>query len=181
VNQKKITTEKIVESILSARPEMSRESLLKKLEEKRQRYKELITDQVLLRMIGSELGIPVQKQTEIPILLIKDLIPGLYNISVTGIIAKMYPPRTFKGRKSGKVGNLFIMDRHGKDLLRVVVWNEKVNLIESGQLKEGDKVRFSRGYTRESLQGKVELHIGEKAEIEIISNNMKNDVQVQNK
>jgi ssDNA-binding replication factor A large subunit len=39
--------------------------------------------------------------------------------------------------------------------------------MESGEIKVGQVVRFSHGYTREHRSGKVELHIGDKSEIEI--------------
>jgi replication factor A1 len=46
-------------------------------------------------------------------------------------------------------------------------WNDKANLIESGDVKVGQIIRFSHGYTREDYGRKVELHIGEKCEVEI--------------
>jgi DNA polymerase III alpha subunit len=39
--------------------------------------------------------------------------------------------------------------------------------MQSGEIKVGQIVRFSRGYTREDRGGRVELHIGGKSEIEI--------------
>jgi DNA polymerase III alpha subunit len=39
--------------------------------------------------------------------------------------------------------------------------------VEKGALKAGQIVRFLHGYTREDRKGKVELHIGNKSQIEI--------------
>jgi len=39
--------------------------------------------------------------------------------------------------------------------------------MQSGEIKVGQIIRFSHGYTREDRSGRVELHIGEKSEIEI--------------
>jgi hypothetical protein len=50
--------------------------------------------------------------------------------------------------------------------LRVVLWNDKTDLLESGVVKVGQIVRFSHGYTREDSSGKAELHLGEKSVIE---------------
>jgi replication factor A1 len=47
------------------------------------------------------------------------------------------------------------------------MWNDKTNFIESGEIKVGQVIRFSHGYTREDWSGRVELHIGEKSGIEI--------------
>jgi replication factor A1 len=38
--------------------------------------------------------------------------------------------------------------------------------MQSGEIKVGQIIRFSHGYTREDRSGRVELHIGEKSEIE---------------
>jgi replication factor A1 len=60
---------------------------------------------------------------------------------------------------------LLIADKEG--IFRVVLWNDKTNMIESGEVKTGQIIRFSHGYTREDRGGRVELHIGEKCDIEI--------------
>ncbi len=52
-------------------------------------------------------------------------------------------------------------------VLRVMLWNDKAGLVESGELKTGLLVRFSHGYTREDRAGKVELHLGEKSKVEV--------------
>jgi replication factor A1 len=69
------------------------------------------------------------------------------------------------GDKSGKVASLLVADQ--SDILRVVLWDDKTNFIESGEIKVGQIIRFSYGYPREDRSGRVELHIGEKSEIEI--------------
>jgi ssDNA-binding replication factor A large subunit len=60
---------------------------------------------------------------------------------------------------------LLVADRSG--ILRVVFWNDKTNLIQSGKIKVGQIIRLAHGYTREDRSGKVELHIGEKSGVEI--------------
>jgi replication factor A1 len=59
---------------------------------------------------------------------------------------------------------LLVADKSG--MLRVVFWNDTTSLIQSGEIKVGQVIRFSHGYTREDRSGKVELHVGEKSEIE---------------
>jgi replication factor A1 len=102
------------------------------------------------------------------------LVPGLGDVSVVGRVVAVFPPKIFEANKVGKVASLLIADKSG--ILRVVLWNDKVNIIESGNVKVGQIVRFAHGYTREEYSGKVELHIGEKGEIEISPH----DVEVKN-
>jgi DNA polymerase III alpha subunit len=60
---------------------------------------------------------------------------------------------------------LLIADKSG--ILRVVLWNSKASLVESGKIKNGQIIRFLHCYTKEDRSGKVELHVGEKGDFEI--------------
>ena len=52
-------------------------------------------------------------------------------------------------------------------ILRVVLWNDKADLVERGELNVGQAVRLLHGYTRQDRSGKVELHLGGKSQIEV--------------
>ena len=52
-------------------------------------------------------------------------------------------------------------------LLRVMLWNERADIVEKGELKAGQAVRLLHGYTREDRYGKTELHLGTKSLIEL--------------
>ena len=158
-------TEKIIEQILSRHPEISREEILERLEKEKRKTGGLIVDEILMRMIAAELGVEISRETSMPTLSIGDLIPSLSDVTVAGRVVAVFPPKTFKADKSGKVASLLIADKN--DVLRVVLWNDKTNLIESGKVKVGQITRFFHGYTRENRSGRVELHIGDRGEIEI--------------
>ena len=158
-------TEKIIEQILSRRPEISREEILERLEKEKRKTGGLIVDEILMRMIAAELGVEISRETSMPTLLIGDLIPSLSDVTVIGRVVAVFPLKTFKADKSGKVASLLIADKN--DVLRVVLWNDKTNLIESGKVKVGQIIRFFHGYTRENRSGRVELHIGDRGKIEI--------------
>jgi len=159
-----MTTEKIIEQILSKHPEISREEILEKLEKEKKKTAGLIADETLMRMIAAELGVETSRETSMPTLSIVDLVPGLNDVTVVGRVVAVFPPKTFKADKSGKVASLLIADKN--DIFRVVLWNDKTNLIESGKVKVGQIIRFSHGYTKENRSGRVELHIGDRGEIE---------------
>ncbi|MDH5459731.1 MAG: OB-fold nucleic acid binding domain-containing protein [Candidatus Bathyarchaeota archaeon] len=163
-------TEKIIEQILSRHPEISREEILERLEREKRKTDGLISDEILLRMIAAELGVEFSREIPMPTLSIRDLIPGLSDVTVVGRVVAVFPSKTFKADKSGKVASLLIADKN--DILRVVLWNDKVSLIESGKLKVGQITRFSHGYTREDYGGRVELHIGDRGEIEVNPKNV---------
>lgn len=155
----------IVRQILSNHPEMSKGDLLERLCKERDRTAGLIDDEVLLRMIAAELGIDTTKETVTPALSTENLTQGLNDVTVVGRVVAVFRPRTFKGLRPGKVGSLLIVDQ--SDLLRVVLWNEKAEFIEDEKIKVGEVIRFSHGYTKKGYSGKVELHLGDRSDIEI--------------
>jgi len=161
-----MTAERIIGEILSRRPEISREDILQRLEKEKGKTGGLISDETLLRMVAAEFGVEIpQEEAPAPTLSIGDLVPSLGDVTVVGRVIAVFPSKTFEGVKSGKFASLFIADE--SDILRVVLWNDKASIIESGEVKVGQIIRFSHGYTREDRGGRVELHIGDKGEIEI--------------
>jgi len=160
-----MSTEKIIDQILSRRPEISREDIIERLEREKRKTGSFISDETLLRVIAAEFSVEIPHDEALtPTLSIRDLIPSLNDVTLVGRVVAVFPPKDFKGRKSGKVASLLVADQSG--ILRVVLWDDKTNFIESGEIKVGQVTRFSHGYAREDRSGRVELHIGEKSEIE---------------
>ena len=160
-----MTAERIIEQILLRHPEISKKQILERLEREKRKTGGLIAYDVLLRMIAAELGVETLKETYTLTLSIRDLVLGLNDVTVVGRVIAVFPSKTFEGNRSGKIASLLIADKNS--ILRVVLWNDKTSLIESGRVKVGQIIRFSHGYTRENYSGRVELHLGDRGEIEI--------------
>lgn len=157
--------ERLVEQILLVNPELSRETLLEKLEEEKAKTGGLISGETLLRIIAAEFGVGlVQDAAEMPSLSIDNLVPSLNDVTVTGRVLAVFPPREFNGRRSGKFASLLVADNSG--VMRVVAWNDQTSFIESGKVTTGQVVRFSHGYTKEGRGGTVEFHAGGKCKME---------------
>jgi len=168
-----MTAEEIIEQILSKHPEVSRNQILENLETEKNKTGSLIADETLLRLIAARFGIEIVQPKVTRKLTISHLVEGLNDVTITGRVVAVYPPRTFNGERSGKVANLIIADEDAT--LRVVLWNDKVDLVESGELKAGQVICFFHGYTRKDREGKVELHLGGKSSIEVDPQNVKVD------
>ena len=161
-----MAVEKIIQAVLSLHPDVTQAQILEELEVEKCRTGGLIADETLLRVIAARYGVQVpQAQAFNCSLSISNLIPILNDVSVVGRIVAVYPIKTFEGKQSGKYGSLVIADKDC--LLRVLLWNDKASLIESGELKIGQVVRFSHGYTREDRSGKTELHLGRKSLVDV--------------
>jgi ssDNA-binding replication factor A large subunit len=168
-----MTDEEIIQQILSKHPEVSRNQILENLETEKSKTGGLIADETLLRLIAARYGVEILQDRVYRKLSISHLVPGLNDVTVTGRLVAVYPPRTFEGERSGKFASLMISDKDS--VLRVILWNDKVELIEAGELKAGQIVRFSHGYTREDRKGKAELHLGNRSQIEVEPKNIKAD------
>jgi replication factor A1 len=158
-------SEAIIRQILAKHSEIPREKLLERLESERKKTSGLISDESLLRMIAAELGVKISKKALAPTSLIKDFVPNLSDVSVVGRIVAVFGAKTFNEKTGKKMASLLIADKSG--ILRIILWNDKASLIESGEIKDGQIARFLHGYTRESRTGKVELHMAEKGIIQI--------------
>jgi replication factor A1 len=169
-----MTTEEIIQQILAKRPEISREEILERLKAEKSKTGKLIADATLLRLIAAGYGVEIPSDRVYDHKLsTSHLVPNLNDVTVTGRIVAVYPPKAFEGKRSGKFASLMVTDKEG--VLRVILWNDKVNLIESGELKTGQVTRFSHGYTREDRNGKAELHLSDKSEIEINPQNVRTE------
>jgi len=161
-----MTAEDVVTEILSKCPEISRDQIMERLEKEKQKTGGFISDRALLRLIAAEFGCrtPIGEPMT-PRLGIADLVPGLNNVTIVGRVVAVFSPKAFNGNRKGKLASLLVADKSG--VLRVVLWNDKVSMIESGEVKIGQIISVSHGYTREDYGGRVELHIGEKCEVEM--------------
>jgi ssDNA-binding replication factor A large subunit len=161
-----MTNKEIVAAILAKQPELSEQQIQEMLVCEKERSGGLISDETLLRLIATRYGVEIVKHIELNrILSSSHLFSGLNDVSVEGILVAVFPARTFSGEKSGKVANLVIVD--DSSILRVVLWNDKAEIVEKSQLQIGQKVRFLHGYTKEDQYGKIEVHLGIKSRVEI--------------
>jgi replication factor A1 len=166
-----MNAEEMVCEILSACPEVTRQQVLERLEGARKKTGGLISDDALLRMVAAELGCSISgNEASTPSLLFVDLLPGLGSVTVVGRVVAVFPSKAFDGIRKGKVASVLLADRSG--LLRVVLWNEKADVADSGVVRIGQVVRFAHGYTREDMDGNVEVHAGENCKVEMDPQNV---------
>ena len=160
--------EEIINRILSSRSELNRKEILEMIEQKKRGAGNFLTDETAARIAASELGVKIVKKPLRLKIQIQDLISGLNDVTVAGQVVAVYPPKTFTRRDwtEGKLASLLVSDESGT--LRVVLWDDKVELVEGGKIQLEQTVRILHGYVREGLDGKPELHLGQRGNIKII-------------
>ncbi len=159
--------EETVQRILSSREDLTREEVLRIIEEKKRTAEGFFTDEAAAHIVASELGIEVLREPFRPEVWVRDLVSGLNDVTVVGRVIAVYPPQTFtrSDETEGKVARLLIADKTGT--LKVVLWDDKASLIEVGKVKPGRILKVSHGYVREGLIGRLELHVGLRGDMQV--------------
>lgn len=160
--------DEIIQRIISSRQDLTRDKILEMIDDKKKTAEGYFTNEVAARLVALELGVEVPWWEPFrPDVSIKDVISGLNNVTVMGRVARVYPVKTFTrpNGTEGKVARLLIADKTGT--LRVVLWDEKTSLAEPGGIERGQIIKVSHGYTRKGLDGKLELHVGMRSEVQV--------------
>ena len=161
--------EEIVERILLSRSDLKRKEVLEMIGKKKIGVGDFLTDETAARIVASELGVEsVQEPLRLEIQ-IQDLVSGLNDVTVAGQVVAVYPQKTFTRRDwtEGKLASLLVSDKSGT--LRVVLWDNKVELVESGKIQREQTIRISHGYVREGWGGNLELHVGQRGSIDVLT------------
>jgi replication factor A1 len=164
----KMDLEQVVQRVLVTRRDLSREEVLKRIYEKKRSAEDYLLDDVAARIVAAELGVEVAEEEPLKSeVTISSLVSGLNDVTLTARVITVSPVQSFFKRDltEGKVARLLLADQTGT--LRLVLWSEKIGLVEKGEVKQGNIVCVSHGYVREGLDGKLELHVGQKGNVEI--------------
>jgi replication factor A1 len=162
-----MSLEEVIERILSSRPDLTREEVLKMIEKKKKDAEDFFMDEAAARIVASELGVKIARESLPLEVLIQDLVSGLNDVTVTGRVIMVHPPQTYTRQdlKEGRFARLLIADKSGT--LKVILWGDKTDLLEAGKVEQGQIIKVSHGYVREGLDGKLELHVGLRGEVQI--------------
>ncbi|MFX0032386.1 MAG: hypothetical protein ACFE8E_04930 [Candidatus Hodarchaeota archaeon] len=142
---------------------LTRSEIHNLVEEKKGELKGLITDEGALFLIAKEYGVDVRsenvdllKDIEINI---SDISLNMKNLTLIGRIKDIYKIYDFvrENEEKGYVGSFLLNDNTGD--IRIVVWNEHVNIFNDQNFKENELVKILNGYAKEGKYG-IEIHIG---------------------
>lgn len=172
--------EEIINKILTTHSELNRKQIFEMIKDKKAKAGNFLTDQTAARILASELGIKISKKKFNLKIQIKDIVSGLNDVSLTGKVVTVYPIRKFKRKDwtHGKLGSIVVSDKTGT--VRVVLWDDKVKLLEKGRIQKEQTITVSHTYVRKGLDGKPELHLGDKAKIKILKESTKTLAEITN-
>ncbi len=144
---------------------LDREAVLARINSKVVELSGLVSKKGAAHIIASNFGIQLHNPVKGKVLNLKDVVSGLNNISVRGVVTRVFPVNEFEsnGRK-GRVGSLIINDGTGE--ARVVFWNETAEIISSGKINVNDFVKIHHLRTKKGNYG-MELHLTNRSRIEL--------------
>ncbi|HEX7143524.1 MAG TPA: hypothetical protein VF222_13690 [Nitrososphaeraceae archaeon] len=167
---------KMIESVLQKKPDISAEDVRELIDEKKRKIGAgYLTDQGALFLVAADLGISFENnqstQTSI-----KDLYIGANDVNLSARIINIYPVRKYTRRDtSEEVQNrtLTIYDKDSSIKLRL--WDQHVSFPEDYDVKPGDLIKISHGYTKSGLDNKAIINLGSKGIIEKSSSTTNDD------
>lgn len=165
--EQRMNVEEIVQQILLRHQDLILQDVMKDIENKKINSGGLLTTEAAARLVAAEHGLEVIIEKPVPKVHIHQLVPGLNDVTVLGRVLLVDNPRIFSVSEGDRqVARLLIADKTEK--INVVLWNEKAEFAR--KVKQDQIVKVLHGYVRQSRRGELELHVGERGEVEIASN-----------
>ena len=160
----------LVGELLASRPELTREELTKKIEEKKKTVGAgYLTDQGALFLVAGELGVSLRKDDASSDMRIGDLYIGANDVTVVARVLAVYPVATYnkKDGGQGRYQRLTLFD--GKSTVRLTVWEEGLEQVEKAGVKADSPVRVANAYVKQGLDGKAQLNLGKRGRLEAVT------------
>lgn len=159
-----MSTDDIIKRILLVKPNLTKEAIVKLIEDERVKAAGLLTEEAAAHLVAANLGINGAGEKIDAKLRIGDLTSGLSDVNLTGRVVHIFPSRTFDrdNQRKGKVLRMILGDKTGT--VNLVFWDEKADFVEASKLKPGKIVRLLHGYSRER-RGNIEVNVSNRGQL----------------
>ena len=167
---------KMIEIVLQKKPDIGAEDVRELIDEKKRKIGAgYLTDQGALFLVAADLGISFENnqstQTSI-----KDLYIGANDVNLSARVINIYPVRKYTRRDTNEEVQNRTLTIYDKDSsIKVRLWDQHVSFPEEYDLKPGDLVKISHGYTKSGLDNKAIINLGSKGIIEKSSSSTNDD------
>ncbi len=137
---------------------LDEQSILELIDKKQKELDNLITKEGAAILVAKEFGIKLEFSNQ-QRLQIRNLVPGLKNVSVVGRVFKITEPIEFeKNGNKGKLAKLYVGDETGYFIL--TLWNDQVSYVEDKLIKLGDVIEVKGALVKENMYGEIEISLG---------------------
>ena len=159
----------LLSQILSTDQKITRETLLSMIEQKKQDSHGLLSDEGAARLVAQQLKIIPVSTIGLKDQRIMSIHAGFNDVTITGLILSLSEIRQFERSdgQQGKVLRVRITDGSGE--MSCVFWDAMAETIVKEALGPGCQIRILHGYTKHGTAGEVELHLGSRSTLQILS------------
>jgi len=144
---------------------ISKNEILRRIHEKQIELDGFVTLEGAANIVARELGIIFDHPKPEPrALRLHDLVPGMSRVDVVARVQRVIEPKEFQrsdGSRSA-VGGILLYD--GTAQTRLTLWGDQTSVLK--EIKKGDIVRIMNGYVREGPNGKPELSLGSRGNLQ---------------
>lgn len=158
------TLEDIIIKILSAKPDLKRDEILRMIDERVRGADGFLTPESAALSLAADLGISFRVSFKHD-LQIKDIVSGLSDVTVSGRVIYVHPLEKFlySDGREGFRRSIYLADNTG--FIKAILWNEAATLINEDLIDR--VVRLSHVSVKRRGSGRLELSVGRRSRIEI--------------
>ncbi|MFX1557802.1 MAG: hypothetical protein ACFFC9_11160 [Promethearchaeota archaeon] len=173
---------------------LTEEEIERQIHKKSRQYDGFMSKQGILFIIAKENGIKlyspeidpeIYKEIEKEIdydeftISISNVQEGMQNIVILGKIISIFQKREFvrKDGSVGQVGSFIVADTSGT--IKVVIWDDKVEMMNNEYFKEGEIIRIIGGYSKMGEDNSLEVHLRRNGNLHISPNDITQKLRIQ--
>jgi replication factor A1 len=157
----------MIEIVLQKKSDISAEDVRELIDEKKRKIGAgYLTDQGALFLVAADLGISFENEQTAQTF-IKDLYIGANDVNLTARILTIFPIKRYTRRDTNEeIQNrtLTIYDKDSSIKLRL--WDQHVSFPEDNDVKPGDLIKISHGYTKSGFDNRPLINLGSRGTIE---------------
>ncbi len=165
-------SEEVIKRILAERSDITRRQVEALIAEKQKASGDLLSPEGAAHLVAQDLLVEISGYRRSG-LQISDIIPNLGDATIRARVIGLWPRQKFRRRDGteGSFARILLGDRTGT--ITCLVWNpDAIETLESGDV-EGNIVEVLHGYTRPGLTENVELHVGNKGHLRLLTDAVK--------
>lgn len=157
--------------ILSHNPGLPREELLSLVERKKQDSHGLLSDEGAIMLLAQQLSATLVPSEGVGDQRIASVQAGLMDASISGEVVSISDLQEFQRSDGspGRVLRLRLGDSSGQ--ITCVCWDSIGEFVAEQGLGLGSRVRLEHGYTKYGRGGEIELHLGSRSSIQLLTVN----------
>ena len=158
---------KMIEIVLQKKSDISAEEVRELIDEKKRKIGAgYLTDQGALFLVAADLGVSFDNNRTVQSS-IKDLYIGANDVNLTSRILTIFPIRRYARRDTNEEVQNRTLTIYDKDSsIKIRLWDQHVSFPEDNDLKPGDLIKISHGYTKSGFDNKPLINLGSKGIIE---------------